>query len=97
MGMHLRTWGRGMGERGQGFGGTDREGRVLKKGVQVERHPCNIRGRLKGWKAREEGDALEGGRARLWGNRQRGMGSEKGFQVERGKGKSMEGVGKGHL
>ena len=70
---------------------------MLKKGVQVERHPCNIRGRLKGWKAKEEGDALEGGRARLWGNRQRGMGSEKGFQVERGKGKSMEGVGKGHL
>ena len=91
MGMHLRTWGRGMGERGQGFGGTDREGRVLKKGVQVERHPCNIRGRLKGWKAREEGNALEGGRARLWGNRQRGMGSEKGFQVERGKGSLWRG------
>ena len=66
MGMHLRTRGRG-GERGQGFGGTDREGRVLKKGVQVERHPCNIRGRLKGWKAREEGDALEGVRARFRG------------------------------
>ena len=90
--MHLRKGGRG----GKVLG-EQTDGRVLKKGVQVERHPCNIRGRLKGWKAREEGDALEGGRARLWGNRQRGMGSEKGFQVERGKGKSKEGVGKGHL
>ena len=56
------------------------------------RHPCHIRGRSKGWRARGEGDALEGaGGPRFWGNRPRRKGSEKRFSGRKGgEGKSKE-------
>ena len=54
--------------------------------------PCHIRGRSKGWRARGEGDALEGaGEPRFWGNRPRRKGSEKRFSGRKGgEGKSKE-------
>ena len=66
--------------------GEQTDGRVLKKGFQVERHPCNIRGRLKGWKAREEGDALEGGVQSCGGTDIEGRALKKGVSGRKGEG-----------